>query len=302
MAAFANPYSLYSVDELIENLEAGEKMQEAFKEAKVPEPSYDGYNIFKDNFRKIKNLEEYSQMEEQMKEALKLAQQDVYEEKPLFFSPEYEKSSQFKVKEEEMTAEKVRKLMAFQIEMEKVSREFNRTDPQEHQKYEALIRKKVEKESKRVENDGADFDDDWDGYESDWVSTGNMCVEISMYDVGGHPWSLLRVIDVYWLLVAALHFLFHSDVGIDTVIEIFFSLLQDFFLAHRNDPSQEYHDDLDCNTQEKEKCCDRLSFVSSHSSPDTFDNEEQHSNDGDKHLHPHINLPLVVQHANHPKS
>ena len=37
-------------------------------------------------------------MEEQMKNALKLAQQDVYEERPLFFSPEYENSSQFKVK------------------------------------------------------------------------------------------------------------------------------------------------------------------------------------------------------------
>lgn len=88
----------------------------------IEEPVHSGYNIFKDNFRRIKDLEEYSLMEAQMKGALQAAQKDVYEEKPLFFSPEYENSSQFKVKEEEMTAEKMRKLMAFQIEMEKVSR------------------------------------------------------------------------------------------------------------------------------------------------------------------------------------
>ena len=79
------------------------------------EPAYEGYNIFKDNFRKIKDYEEYNKMETEMKEALKMAQQEVFEEKPLFYTPEYQKSGEFKVLSEELTQEKMKKLMAFQI-------------------------------------------------------------------------------------------------------------------------------------------------------------------------------------------
>lgn len=51
------------------------------------EEAYSGYNIFKDNFREIKDMEEYNAMKEKMKKALEMAQQEIYEEKPLFFSP-----------------------------------------------------------------------------------------------------------------------------------------------------------------------------------------------------------------------
>lgn len=81
VAALANPYSLYSVDELIDNLETHEAQEGIRKRESpsIPEPIYDGYNIFRDNFRKIKDLEEYSALEKQMKEALARAQLDVYE-------------------------------------------------------------------------------------------------------------------------------------------------------------------------------------------------------------------------------
>ena len=100
-----------------------------------------------------------------MQQALEKAKEEVYEEKPLFFSPHYENLTEFKVKAEEFTAEKMRQLMAFQIEMEKVEREMTRKEPRQEEKYEALIKKKVEKKMK--EKEGADFEQNWDEYESD---------------------------------------------------------------------------------------------------------------------------------------
>lgn len=41
----------------------------------------------------------------------------------MYFTPEYSKLEQFEVKGEELTAEKAKQLLSFQIEMEKVSRE-----------------------------------------------------------------------------------------------------------------------------------------------------------------------------------
>lgn len=87
------------------------------------EPSASGYNIFKDSFRRVQNMEEYSELEAKMKQALKKAQEEVYEEHPMYFTPEYSKLEQFEVKGEELTAEKAKQLLNFQIEMEKVSRE-----------------------------------------------------------------------------------------------------------------------------------------------------------------------------------
>ena len=55
--------------------------------------------------------------------------------------------------------------MAFQIEMEKVSREMNlQNDLIEEEKYKKIIKKKVEMQKKQKEYE---LEENWDEYESD---------------------------------------------------------------------------------------------------------------------------------------
>lgn len=51
----------------------------------------------------------------------------------------------------------MRKLMAYQIEMEKVNRELTREMPEDREKYERAIMKRVEK-AKKGGDEGGDFD------------------------------------------------------------------------------------------------------------------------------------------------
>ena len=59
-------------------------------------------------------------------------------------------------------------MMAFQIEMEKVSREMNlQNDLIEEEKYKKIIKKKVEMQKKQKEYE---LEENWDEYESDWIN------------------------------------------------------------------------------------------------------------------------------------
>ena len=100
-----------------------------------------------------------------MKQALERAQQEQNQEMPLIFSPDFEKLKSFEVKGEQLTADKAKKMMAFQIEMEKVSREMNlQNDLIEEEKYKKIIKKKVEMQKKQKESE---LEENWDEYESD---------------------------------------------------------------------------------------------------------------------------------------
>ena len=67
--AFSNPYSLYDVEELIDTLEKNEKEKGEKEKEKEKErgeekiEKYEGYNVLKDNFREIKDWEEYNKRE-----------------------------------------------------------------------------------------------------------------------------------------------------------------------------------------------------------------------------------------------
>lgn len=54
--------------------------------------------------------------------------------------------------------------MAYQIQMEKISRELvQKKEQEEEDKYESIIKKRIQKEQKMSEsNENGDIDDDWD--------------------------------------------------------------------------------------------------------------------------------------------
>lgn len=60
--------------------------------------------------------------------------------------------------------------MAYQIEMEKIGREFqNRREEAEEKRYEEIIRRRIEREQgdKKSSSLSAEIEDNWDDYESD---------------------------------------------------------------------------------------------------------------------------------------
>lgn len=109
-------------------------------------------------------MEEHLKREQEMRDALMKAQQPdaVVTDKLMFYTPQYGKVDTFEVNEEELTPQKMKEIMSYQIEIEKVEREIQEKEDLQQEKFQEQIKKRLKKEKGEY-----DIEENWDEYESD---------------------------------------------------------------------------------------------------------------------------------------